>query len=413
MTRDGKDVVKIELERTANESLIDYHKRLVYGKLVDKTLSDYDYAELSKYVYGKDYAPDVVRRMLYGSKFTLELLDRMREDGIEDPDLLTELRRKQIDLEKERQRFFDQRREYKKLVTSDGRWEYLTGLLADSADRLRQEMGALYDDAPVITEYGDADAILVFSDWHYGMKTSNVFNRYDTEICVKRVQAVVRNAIRRIMYNGVRNLHVVILGDIFHGAIHVSARVASEELVCDQLMQSAELLAQSIDELSRHVETTRVYMTYGNHGRTVANKHDNLHRDNLERLIPWWLEQRFKDREDISIEEDDGTEFQYINACGHWICATHGDLDTIRSAPLTVSALARKRYGRDIELVLLGDKHHRASDSDFGVDALLCGSLCGTDDYANEHRLYAPPSQLLLTITPEDGVDAEYRLKCE
>ena len=38
------------LEKYENESDIDYKKRLVYGKLIYKTI-DYDYATLSKYVF--------------------------------------------------------------------------------------------------------------------------------------------------------------------------------------------------------------------------------------------------------------------------------------------------------------------------------------------------------------------------
>lgn len=400
------------IERRTDESEFEYHKRLIYGKLVDKTLADYDFTELSKYVYGKEYAADVARRMMYGSKFSLELLEQNLEDSVEDADLAGDLRRQRTELEKERQRFFDQRREYRKIVSSDGRWEHLAQTLSKSADRLREEIGLVYDGEKVASEFEDAEAVLVFSDWHYGMTASNVFNYYNKQVCVERVQEVVESAIRRILFHKCRTLHVVVLGDLIHGAIHVSARVASEELVCDQLMQASELLAQSIAELSKYVDKVRVYTTYGNHARTVPNKSDSIHRDNMERIIPWWLEQRFQGRDDIEIVRDDGTEFQYIEACGRWILASHGDLDNIHSAPRLFGSLAQKTYGRDIDMILLGDRHHRASDSDLGIDALLCGSLCGTDDYANDHRLYTTPSQLLLIVTPECGVDAEYRIRC-
>ena len=43
----------VELNRRPDETQLDYHKRLVYGKLVDKTLGDLDYSELSDYAYGQ------------------------------------------------------------------------------------------------------------------------------------------------------------------------------------------------------------------------------------------------------------------------------------------------------------------------------------------------------------------------
>ena len=51
----------MQLKRDGDESAFNYHKRLVYGKLVDKTLSDVDYSELSELVYGQQYSSDVAR----------------------------------------------------------------------------------------------------------------------------------------------------------------------------------------------------------------------------------------------------------------------------------------------------------------------------------------------------------------
>ena len=410
----GRGVTGILAERRDGESKFDYHKRLIYGKLVDKTLADMDYSELAELVYGQQYSSDVARRMLYGSRKTLELLDENRIDGIESADMAAEIDLQIAELQKERQRFFDQRREYKKLVSSDGRLENLYDVLAKSADNLDETVGKMFrEDPPEYIRYTDCDAVLVLSDWHYGLVADNIFNTYDTDICKRRVHAVVMKAVQRIALHGCSNLHIVVLGDLFHGAIHTSARVASEELVCDQLMQSAEILAQAIHKLSHYAKHTYVYMTYGNHGRTVQNKKDNLHRDNMERLIPWWLEYRLKEDTSVSVMPDSGNEFLLIDAAGHDICATHGDLDSVKSSPKLIPSLFRRTYGKDIEYVLLGDKHHDELFEELGVRAMICGSLCGTDDYANDKRLFCEPSQLLLIVDPDVGVDAEYRLKCK
>ena len=175
-------------------------------------------------------------------------------------------------------------------------------------------------------------------------------------------------------------------------------------------MQASELLAQSILLMSKYVDETMVYVTYGNHGRTVANKKDNIHRDNFERLVPWWLKQRFAADDSITVMDDDGNEFLFVNACGHQFCASHGDLDSVRTSPRLLHTLFQKKYGMDLEYILLGDKHHRESFEEMGITSMLCGALCGADDFANSGRMYSTPSQLLLIVTPEDGVDAEYRV---
>lgn len=402
----------MSIERLPGETDLQYHKRLVYGKLVDRTLADVDYTELAEDAYGQPYSSDSARRMMYGSCKTLQLMDECAKSDMP-VDLRSDLDMKRIEFQKERQRFFDQRREYNKLVTESGRFEHLCDTLSAVVENLDTTVGQLqFVHETKHEDTCDNEAVLVCSDWHFGMVTDNAFNKYDTNICKERVQTLVDAAIDRLLLHKCRKLHLVVLGDLFQGHIHTSARVASEELVCDQIMGVSEILAQAINELSQYVEETVVYMTYGNHGRTVPNKKDNIHRDNLERLIPWWLEYRLQGNDSVSFAEDNGTEFLFIEAAGHDICASHGDLDTVKSSPRLLSTLFHKRFGKDIEYILLGDKHHRESFEELGVTAIICGALCGSDDYANGKRLYSTPSQMLLIVSPRDGVDAEYRIAC-
>ena len=405
---------QVDLQRADNESAFDHHRRLIHGKLTDKTLADCDYSELAELVYGQSYSSDVARRMMYGSKRTLELLDREQIHGISDNNVIREIEEKTVALKREQQKFWDQRREYNKLVYSDGRREHIYDMLAEAANNLTDTVGVMFSDNYFDLAYSEGnEAVLVFSDWHYGMKTNNVFNEYNTDVCKKRVATIVDEAIERIRLHRCRKLHVVVLGDVCHGAIHVGARVASEELVCDQLMQVSEILAQAILKLGQYVSETFVYVTYGNHSRTVQNKADSLHRDNMERIVPWWLTQRFQMYDNVTVMPESENEFMFIDACGHDICASHGDLDGVKTSPRLLTTVFQKKYGKDIEYILLGDKHHRESFNELGVTATICGSLCGADDYANDKRLYSHPEQLLLIVNPKYGVDAEYRLKCD
>lgn len=405
----------MELERRNEETDIQYHKRLIYGKLEDKTLGDIDFGELSKYLYGKRYSPDVARRLAYGSYHTLKILDRQAVNGTSDDELKFEIATQTRELQKERQRFFDQRREYKKMIAEEGRREHLEAALVVAAGKLNATIGRILPDADVsryIETTSDNEAVVVFSDWHYGMTADNIFNHYDTETCINRVTHVVHEAVERMILHKCSKLHIVVLGDLINGSIHLGSRVASEELTSDQLMQVSEILAQAIEYMSLYADQTIVYTTYGNHARTVQNKKDSIHRDNMERIIPWWLSQRLRDCTNIEIAEEEDSEFILINAAGHNIVATHGDLDSVRTSPRLLPTLFQKQFGVDIEYILLGDKHHRESFDEAGVCAMICGSLCGTDEYANSKRLYSKPEQLLLIVNKECGVDAEYRIKC-
>ena len=402
----------MNLEQLHGESDLDYQRRLIYGKLVDKTLADIDFSELANLVYGQDYSSDVARRMMYGSRKTLELVDKEME-RLSVAAQASESDVKIRELKAERQKMFDQRRELNKIERDIARQEYIDSKLIEAAESLSETVGplfgeAMYDDGDI----ENSEAVLVFSDWHYGMVVENVFNKYDTDICKERVQAVVNNAINRIRIHKCNALHLILLGDAFHGAIHTSVRVASEELVVDQIMHVSEIIAQSINALSMFVPNVYVYTTYGNHGRIVSNKKDNIHKDNLERIVGWWLKQRLKDNERVTMMPDSGTEFVFVNACGHDICAVHGDLDSVRTSPRLLTTLFFKEYQKNIECIILGDKHHRESFEELGVVSMICGALCGSDDYANEKRLFSKPNQLLL-IFDENGLDAEYRIRCD
>ena len=408
----------MDLNRRPNETPLEHHRRLVYGKLEDRTLSDYDYAELSDYMFGAHYAPDETRKRAYGSLYTLKLLDSERRNSRTDAKMIAELNEKIDEFKREKQKFFDQRREYNKLQAEAGRREHLYDRLADAANNLSETVGDVIHKL-VELDTSENEAVIMFSDWHYGMTAHNAFNTYDTKICKERVETIVTRAASRIAQNGCSKLHVVVLGDLLNGAIHSSSRVASEELTADQLMQVSEILAQAIIFLSQYVEETDVHITYGNHARTVQNKHDSIHRDNMERLIPWWLKTRILaegrvsgESLNINVVPESDTEFLLLNVCGHDICAAHGDLDCVKTSPRMLSTLFHKKYGKDIEYILLGDKHHREDFEELGVTAMLCGSLCGSDDYANDRRLFSTPSQMLLIFNPDDGLDAEYRIKC-
>lgn len=314
-----------------------------------------------------------------------------------------------LEIRKEWQKLSDQRREMRKLVTQAGRAEYLEEKLLEAAKSLGKTVPLSVDKAG--SGYTENEAVLVLTDWHYGMTADNIWERYDTEECRRRVGRLVEQARERLLLHECRKLHVVILGDMAHGAIRTSARVASEELTCEQIMHVSELLAQTIAGLADCVEHTMVYATFGNHLRTVQNAKDSIHMDNMERLIPWWLQQRLSERRDTEIIQSEYYEFLYLNVCGKNICATHGDLDGVKTAGRLLNTLFSKKYGRGIDCVVLGDKHHQEEFEELGIDTMIAKSLCGTDEYANKKRLYSTPGQCLMIFNPENGRDATYQLK--
>lgn len=309
-----------------------------------------------------------------------------------------------------KKQMYDQRREYNKLLTLDARWEHLESELIKCAKEINASTPLLVDTNPTET-YSEREAVICFADWHYGMVTDNLWNKYDVDICKRRLSEVVSKMSVILAENNPKKIHIVLLGDAAHGGIHTSARVASEEDVCDQIMQVSELLAEAINELSAYTSKTYVYSTYGNHLRTIQNKKDSIHSDNMEKIIPWWLDERFSDRKDVYIGTTDYHEFVPLKVCGYNIVGVHGDLDSIKNAGVVVNTLFSKLYGETIDYVLLADKHHIESFESFGIESVIIGSLCGTDEYANNKRLYSNPNQTLMIFTEKDGKYCQYNVQ--
>lgn len=401
-------------ERRDGEDTFEYGLRLIETKIEQKP-DDLDWEDIIE-ATGMDCHRDSLRKAAavtpYSGYAVAQYFKRKyaAQGASDQADYMTELNYKIAEMRKEAKRFYDQRREFHKMVDRIGREENLEDRLIEAAQSLNQIAPlSICKTSDIVV--GDAEAVIAFADWHYGMVTNNIWDRYDTQVCRNRVERLVERAAERIRQNGCRKLHILLIGDMAHGAIHTSARVASEELVCDQVMQVSEIIAQAISYLADEVEQTVVHATYGNHLRTVQNKQDSIHADNMERLIPWWLEQRLHDRGDIVFPEAEYYEFLYFSVCGYNICATHGDLDNVKNAGKTLHTLFAKKYSSDIDYVLLADKHHKEEFEELGIESMIVPCLCGTDDYANGKRLYSTPAQLMMVFRPTVGADACYQIK--
>lgn len=373
--------------------------------------NDLDWAEIQA-KYNITCNSDTIRKAsstIFGGQFRTEYLKNQIYTNPEEFSREKELDKKIADIRKEKQKLFDQRREYNKLLVSDARAEHLNDELLSIAENLNKEYPLVQLDEykPVNTK---REALLAFSDWHYGMVTDNIWNTYNTDICKKRVEKLVSKVIEYLELNRIDMLHIALLGDAAHGGCHVSCRIKSEEDTCDQIMHVSEIMAEAINKLSAYVNHITVYSCYGNHLRTIQNKRDSVDSDNLEKLIPWWLKQRLKENDKIDIIESEYKEFTRINVCGYKVCCVHGNLDNFRNIGSTVNTIFSRKFGETIDYTISGDKHHLEEFEQFDIESILIRSLCGTDDYANEKRLYSKPGQTLMIFNLEDGREATYHI---
>ena len=325
-----------------------------------------------------------------------------------DDEYLNEIKKQTEELYKAKKQFQDQRREYSKMLAVEARSDHLTSEMIKAANRLASEK-MLYSDG-CINYNATNEAVLVLTDWHYGLVTENIWNEYNTKVCIARLKELLTKTKYYCKLHSVDKLHVVSLGDLIHGSIHTSVRVASEEDTCDQLMHVAELLAEFLSEVSEAVNEVVFYSTYGNHARTIQNKKDSVHSDNMEKIVGWWIKQRLINHSKIEVINCDLYEFVYLNVLGHDIVAVHGDLERFDKLGVDMYTLFSKQYGLNVEYVFSGDKHHFESNDIFGIENVMVSSLCGVDEYANSKRLYSKPGQTLCVFNETDGKICTYNI---
>lgn len=325
---------------------------------------------------------------------------------------LSEIEQRELELRKEQRKFYDQRQALTRVVNAKAREENLHDCIVATAERMNEKYPMLPLSIGDDVHTGENEALLVLTDWHYGMVCDNVFNTFSPEICKQRVRKMINETVERLLLHDVSVLHVHLLGDFCHGAIHPTVRLESVESVCDQLMHVSEIIAQAIHELAAVVDEVDVYSTYGNHMRTVQNKKESIHADNMEKILPWWLATRFENVDNVNIcPESD--EFIIDIICGKTVVSTHGDLDTVNHLGVTTNMLFSRDIGAPVDIAIMGDKHHTELLDQFGVDSMIAPALCGSDNHAHSKRLYAKPSQLLMTFRPNVGRDAIYYLNLE
>lgn len=401
----------MNLHKLESETVEQYLWKI--GKLVDSGKVE-NWASINdivnREILGEDetiYRTESAWRKKYqaAKKFKENCFDKLGDDGY-----LEELKIQKDEIFKEKRKLYDQRREYNKLLASDARTEHLNEELVKAAYKLNTEKPLAFNEK-WFKPNTHKEAVLCWADWHYGLVTDNIWNTYNTTVCRQRVKKMVEIVKEFLILNKIDVLIILTLGDAAHGSIHSTCRVKSEEDACDQLMHVAELMAEAINELSTVVNQVDVYSCYGNHMRTIQNKTDSVHSDNMEKVIPWWIRQRLQNNSKVQIIESEYNEFTRVDILGSHICAVHGDLEKdFKKIGVTINTIFSKMFGETIDYTISADKHHIEEFEQMGIKSVLVPCLCGTDDYANNGRLYSEPGQTLMIFNDVYGRESTYHI---
>lgn len=373
------------------------------GKLVDRTIDD-DYEELSERLFGEGncFNSSEVRKRMYGMKAIIEAIERDGEAAIQSEDKLSMLDSKRIELQIERQKFFDQRNAFNKLLRERSRQEELNEILAKAI-----QSGSLprLDYSRVEVEPSDNDLLVSLNDIHYGANVQNYWNTYNSDICREMMCRYLDRIISIGETHSSENCIVWANGDEISGNIHQSIAVTNKENIIEQIKGVSELIAEFLAELSRHFRNVTFVSVAGNHSRIEQNKDKALVSERLDDLVEWYLGARLQNFENITIgggEKIDNTMY-LIDIRGKTYCGVHGDFDGSTSKVQSLQTMA----GRPLYAVLTGHLHHNKMDEVQGVKTVMAGSFLGMDDYCVQKRIYGKAEQMVC-VCDNSGIRCSY-----
>lgn len=376
---------------------------IVIGKLVDRTIDD-DYEELSERLFGEGncFSASEVRKRMYGMKAIIEAIERDGEESIRDADTLSALDAKKIELQMERQKFYDQRNAFNRLIRERSRQEELNEILVEAvrSGNLPQLHYERFDIAP-----SDNDLLVSLNDIHYGANVSNFWNTYNSDVCREMMCRYLDRIISIGETHRSENCVVWANGDEISGNIHQSIAVTNKENVIEQIKGVSELIAEFLAELSRHFNNVTFVSVAGNHSRIEPNKDRALISERLDDLVEWYLGARLQNFENVTIgggEKIDHTIY-LVDIRGQTYCGVHGDFDGSASKVQALQAMA----GKPIYAVLSGHLHHNKIDEVQGVKTIMAGSFLGMDDYCVQKRIVGRAEQMVC-VCDENGVRCSY-----
>lgn len=313
---------------------------------------------------------------------------------------VSQIDQKILELRKERIKLSDERVQNNAYIRRMAREDTIKEIALQAAAEIGKHRGVLPHSCHLVWNEGAInEAILCLSDWHLGIDINNPFNLYNPDIAQARVAKLLDEVIERlVVQKDIAKLHVVNLGDMIAGRIHLTIRLQSRIDVITQTIQVSEMLADLLARLSMYVPI-EYYSCSDNHSRVEPCKEDSLDLESLCRIIDWYLAERLRDNANIHFNTNQyGDDIVAFDCCGHRVVGVHGDKD--KKTQLERLQLMLRE---PIDMLLIAHLHHPWMEETDNVRIIGNGSLMGLDDYAKNLRLSSHASQTLIVASPENS----------
>lgn len=321
-----------------------------------------------------------------------------------------ELAAKLREIEKAKIKLRDERTDYQKSIREEARKESLIDLVR----RVFVETVVPFDYQPNYTASGmiNDELVVCLSDLHVGIVCDNYWNQFNTNILKERLHKYL-DEIRDIQHtHSCKKCYLVLGGDNISGLIHSNLRLQNNENVIQQLKIASEYIGNFVNELvnMKAFEEIEVRSVAGNHSRLSQNKEEHLKGEELDELIPFYLNLMFANSDVVKIYEDspiDSTINSFVTSGGKLFYIVHGDKDSISKVVSDLTLMV----GRKPDGIIMGHRHHNALETIHGVKVVQCGCAVGTDTHCVDHRMSGEPEQCVFITNNKRTVKCLYDIR--
>lgn len=243
--------------------------------------------------------------------------------------------------------------------------------------------------------------LLVLNDWHFEERVASAgvmgLNAYDIETACRRLYRIVRAAIgwKRDQERGGRcvlpQLTVAMIGDFLTGTLHGLERHSDAPNIVRAALACGDLIAMVLRDLAAEWPQVQVLGVVGNHGRLpddrkVPTKDPTRSWDYLAYEV---ARRRLANQTNITWElpEAYGVLFE---VGGHLCYACHGNFIPnnlgvvgygVRRFTTSLSSNLQAA-GKPMRYAFFGHFHSSQASEFAGIEAFICPSLIGTQEYS-------------------------------
>ena len=329
-----------------------------------------------------------------GLEKNMNLLSNRTIDDITAEDLIEKKQALMIQAQKTR----DEATSYRKAIRDTARIEEFKDIIKDTVNKLSNlPKVKICNNSNVL----DNEMIISFGDLHIGQEFSNYYNTYNVNIAYERISKYLSKIEYYCKLYRPSRIILLNLGDLISGTIHTTLRLEQSINVIEQIMTASEILANMLNELQAFAPEVVYKSVTDNHSRCMANKMENIEKENLNKIIDWYVKARL---ENTKIQFPNNNLGDDIGICelknGKILIFTHGHMDSKNQIVQNMFGLIKKFP----DYILMGHYHNCSEHTFQNCKVYVNGSIIGPDTYAYEKRLFSEPEQKILVFNKDNDV---------